>query len=332
MDDVKTILVTGGCGFIGSSVVNQLLTRYPNVEVINIDALTYAADPTRVNATDKYTLIERWIDDAHSTKEIIARTKPDLVIHLAAESHVDRSIENGLKFVDSNVRGTASILEALKGTKIPILYVSTDEVYGEAQDTRGFLETDRKQPRNPYSATKAAGEDLVEAFANTFGVRFAITRGSNTYGARQNSEKFIPATVRRLRTGSPAVLYGDGQQVREWLHVEDHASAIIRVAELLLSGLDDGGPFIYNIGSGVYGRNIDVFRQLAAASGAANPSYELVRDRPGHDRRYSIDSRRLRRLGWQPEHSPAGPQENGEFWPLEEAEVMAIVAAQSDIM
>lgn len=316
--EAECVFVTGGCGFIGAEVVNQLLSRYPNLKVVNIDALTYAARCDRIEETPRYELIVERIEDQHAMRLLVDAYRPEAIIHLAAETHVDRSISGSIVFVDSNVKGTASILEAIKGKKTKLLYVSTDEVYGEAKGEREFVETDELNPRNPYSATKAAGEILVKAYANTFDIDYTITRGANTYGVGQRGGKLIPESVRRLVAGEHALLYGDGEHQREWLHVSDHASGIIQA--LLVGG--DGRTF--NIGSGTRATNQQVVAQIAAAvygrQSIPHPFVEYGPDRLGHDTRYALDSSKLKETGWKTEFQ--GPL------PLHEETLNLIIEAE----
>lgn len=312
------VLVTGGCGFIGSYVVNLLLREYPHLRVLNVDKLTYAADPSRIKETSQYVHFEEDVAVPHVMERIFNDYGVDAVIHLAAESHVDNSIRGGIAFIDTNVKGTAVIMEALKERKIPILFVSTDEVYGEAEGDREFVEEAPLAPRNPYSASKAAAELVVKGYGDTFGVPYVITRGSNTYGIHQHPEKLIPKSASLLRHGLPALLYGDGAQQREWLHAEDHASGIAHVLQLGTPGET------YNIGSGVRASNKVVIEQISRIGKDMGvfpvpPSIEFIEDRLGHDFRYAIDSTKLRELGWQPAHLP------GKHGPLEDETVAKIL-------
>lgn len=329
LDDVKRVIVTGGCGFIGSELVNQLLAKYPQMGVFNIDKLTYASDENRVKTNGRYTLLE---EDIALNTDLVPSIVPDLIIHLAAETHVDRSIKDNRQFVLTNVLGTQNLLDIANKYKIPLVYVSTDEIYGEAKEgDRGFVESDALRPRNPYSATKAAAEHLVQASFNTHGSLAAITRGSNTYGVGQFPEKLIPATIERLLRGAPAELYGDGEQIREWIHVSDHASGILWVAGLLASqsGVEHSKQLpVYNLGSSCRSSNLSTVRQLIDVGIAKgfweSGSISHITDRPGHDRGYAIDSSKILETGWAPSFS------GGIKGPLDEQTVVDMIRSQCD--
>jgi len=308
------VLVTGGCGFIGNALVRRLL--HLGAAVVNADALTYAAAPEALvpcEASPKYTFVHADIADAQAMAALFARHQPDAVAHLAAESHVDRSIAGPAEFIRTNITGTASLLEAAhaywaalpgaRRARFRFLHVSTDEVFGAlAPDDPPFTEASPYAPRSPYAASKAAGDHLVRAWAETYGLPVIVTNGCNTYGPWQHPEKLIPLMLARALAGKGLPLYGDGRQVRTWLHVDDHAAA-------LTAALDRGAPGgTYLIGSRDERRNIGVVRQLCALLDARQPTaapharlIALVADRPGHDRRYAVDPARAEQtLGWSP--------------------------------
>jgi dTDP-glucose 4,6-dehydratase len=282
------ILVTGGAGFIGSHLVRRLVRGGDDVVVL--DKLTYSGN--RANLPDDVEFREGDITEA----EDVARAARgcDAIVNFAAETHVDRSILASEAFGRTEFRGTQVLLEHARASGIRLVQVSTDEVYGDLEHGGCSKETDPLRPSSPYSAAKAAGDLLVPAYARTFGVDASITRGSNTYGPNQYPEKFIPLFVTNALDGEPLPLYGDGRQVRDWLFVDDHCAGIERV---LREG-EQGG--IYNVGGGDEHENIEVARRILELTGA-NPSLlQSVPDRPGHDRRYSLDTQKLRSLGWAP--------------------------------
>lgn len=294
-----SILVTGGAGFIGSNLVRHLL-EYRDETIVVLDALTYAGNLENLEGaidgvrchfvkgsiTDR-TLVNRTIEDHGVTS----------ILHLAAESHVDRSIASAAPFIDTNVNGTLVLLEAARDHHIRrFVHVSTDEVYGSLEPgDPPFTEQSAIDPSSPYSASKAASDHLVSAFVRTFGMDAVITRCSNNYGPYQFPEKFIPLMILNARDERPLPIYGDGRQVRDWLHVEDHCRAILLALEKGTSGQ------VYNIGGYGERENIDVARQILHALGRSEDLLQHVADRPGHDRRYAIDpSKAASELGWAP--------------------------------
>ncbi len=292
---MKRILVTGGAGFIGSAFVRYLLREYPEVHVVVLDKLTYAGNLDNLREADpaRHTFIRGDIADAAAVRE--AMHGCDAVVNFAAETHVDRSILGAADFLRTNVEGVYNILEAAKeqGTA-RVLLVSTDEVYGSIEQG-SFKETDPLNPRNPYSAAKAGGELIGRSYFTTFGVPVIITRGSNTYGPYQYPEKVLPLFVTNAIDGEPLPLYKGGEHnVRDWLYVDDHCRGI-DVA------LREGAPGeIYNIAGGNERENIALTRRILALTGRDESLIRLVADRPGHDRRYSIDAGKIRALGWKP--------------------------------
>lgn len=305
------IIVTGGAGFIGSAVIRLAIER--GHSVANVDCLTYAAnlrnlDP--VASSDRYRLFEMDISDRSKLEEVFASFQPDAVLHLAAESHVDRSIDGPAAFIDTNIRGTFDVLEAArtyhtthKGARnFRFHHVSTDEVYGSLGATGLFREDTPYAPKSPYSASKAASDHLVRAWGNTFDLPYVLTNCSNNYGPYQFPEKLIPVVILNAISGRPIPVYGRGENVRDWLYVDDHADALLAVLE---RGSDQR---TYNIGGGQEARNIDLVRMICRILDELEPagrSYAeqitFVSDRPGHDLRYAIDSSRIQEeLNWQP--------------------------------
>ena len=289
------LLVTGGAGFIGSHLVRRLV--HGGHLVVNLDALKYSGNPANTKDLDghaRYRFVHGDIADQALVRRLLAEHRIEGVINAAAETHVDRSILDPRSFADTDVVGTGVLLEeARKGGVKRFVQVSTDEVYGSVESGMS-TEQDRLVPRSPYSASKAGGDLLTLSFWTTYRFPVMVTRGSNTYGPNQYPEKFIPLFVTNAIDGQPLPLYGDGRQRRDWLAVHDHCAAIERV-------LSDGEPGqIYNIGGGNERENLTVAQQLLSLLGKSTSLIRFVEDRPGHDRRYAVDSRKLMRLGWQP--------------------------------
>jgi dTDP-glucose 4,6-dehydratase len=283
------ILVSGGAGFIGSHFVKRRLQAGDDVVVL--DKLTYSGN--RANLPDG---VEFHRGDIAEPADVSGAAKGcDAIVNFAAETHVDRSILSAEDFGRAEFRGTQVLLEHIRETGVRLVQVSTDEVYGDLEAGGSSTETDALRPSSPYSAAKASGDLLVVAYARTFDVNASITRGSNTYGPNQYPEKFIPLFVTNALDGEPLPLYGDGRQVRDWLHVDDHCAGI----ELVLH---EGAPGeIYNVGGGDEHENIDVAKRIVELTGADRSLLRSVPDRPGHDRRYSLDTSKLHALGWSPE-------------------------------
>jgi dTDP-glucose 4,6-dehydratase len=291
------VLVTGGCGFIGSHFVRHLLTTYPEYGVVNLDKLTYAGNPANladVAGQSRYRFVRGDICDAALVREVM--TGCDAVVNLAAESHVDRSIQDAGAFIRTDVYGTWVLLEAARALRVGrYLQVSTDEVYGSIG--RGaFRETDPLRPSSPYAASKAGGDQMVLAYWTTHRLPVLISRGANTFGPNQYPEKVIPLFITNALDDQPLPLYGDGRQVRDWLYVIDHCAAL----DLLLHKGAEGE--VYNVGVGSELENIALTRRILALLGKPNSLIRPVADRPGHDRRYALDTIKLRALGWQPGH------------------------------
>ncbi|MEM0982879.1 MAG: dTDP-glucose 4,6-dehydratase [Planctomycetota bacterium] len=316
------VLVTGGCGFIGSALVRLILADRSELSVINLDALTYAGrleNLVDVADSDRYEFIRGDVRDENAVASLVARC--DAVLHLAAESHVDRSIDSARVFFETNTVGTQVVLEAARRTDFggPIVIVSTDEVYGDApaDSATHFDEDAVLRPSSPYAASKAAADLAALAMHRTFGLDVRIVRGSNSYGPRQYPEKIIPRFVTNLIRGERVPLYGDGSAMRDWLHVDDHARAILAVLDRGKAGR------VYNASAGNERTNLELTRLILGELGQDDAMIERVADRPGHDRRYPLDSSRIAaELGWSPK--AAWPEalaetvrwyaEHGDWW------------------
>jgi dTDP-glucose 4,6-dehydratase len=291
-------LVTGGAGFIGSNFIRFVADREPDATITNLDLLTYAGVKATVDELDTlpgHRFVHGDIRDADLVADLVGDA--DVVVNFAAESHVDRSISGPAVFLDTNVVGTGVLIDAARRAGVGrYIQVSTDEVYGSIAE--GFaVEADPLDPSSPYSASKAGSDLLVRSYAVTFDYPAIITRCTNNYGPYQFPEKLIPLFITNLADGKKVPLYGDGGNERDWLHVEDHCSAI----HLLVH---DGVPGeIYNIGANAQVTNFDLTHRLLALTGRDESSIEYVADRPGHDRRYAVDSSKIRSLGWAPAHS-----------------------------
>ncbi len=305
------ILVTGGAGFIGSAVVRQAVAR--GHAVVNLDALTYAANLENVASvadSPLYAFEHVDIRDRAALDRVLDRHRPDAILHLAAESHVDRSIDGPGAFIETNVTGTYNLLEAARAwwtregrpEGFRFHHVSTDEVFGSLGETGQFTEATPYDPRSPYSASKAASDHLVRAWHETYGLPVVLTNCSNNYGPYHFPEKLVPVVILRALAGQPIPVYGDGGNVRDWLYVEDHADALLTVLDRGQIGRS------YNIGGENEARNIDLVRTICVHLDDLRPEgaphdrlIAFVPDRPGHDRRYAIDPTRIRtELGWRP--------------------------------
>lgn len=285
------ILVTGAAGFIGSNYVRTLLESTA-ATITSVDALTYAGDRSNLPDHDRLRFVEGDITDRELVTELVADA--DQIVNFAAESHVDRSIDGASSFVQSNVEGVATLLDACVDHGIDqFVQISTDEVYGEIA-TGKFKEGDKLTPRNPYAATKAGADLLAQSYHVTHDVPVVITRSSNNYGPRQHTEKLIPKLIRRAANGDSLPIYGDGSNVREWTYVTDNCRAVDQVRR-------SGAPgTIYNIGAGDERTNLEVAQAVCDAVGADRDLIEFVEDRPGHDQRYALDTTRVAELGWSP--------------------------------
>ena len=315
MHFARTIIITGGAGFIGSHLVRLFVTKYPDYRIVNLDALTYAGNLENLRDIDQlpnYVFEKVNILDTAELKRVFDQYQPDGVIHLAAESHVDRSIHSPLDFVYTNVIGTVNLLNEAKrvwqshpSSLIPhrFYHVSTDEVYGALGDTGFFTEQTKYDPHSPYSASKASSDHFVRAYHDTYGLPVVISNCSNNYGPNHFPEKLIPLFINNIIDKKPLPVYGDGLYTRDWLYVKDHAAAIDQVFHAGKNG------DTYNIGGFNEWRNIDLVKllcrlmdeKLGNAPGTSDSLITYVRDRPGHDRRYAIDASKINQeLGWKP--------------------------------
>ncbi|MDX1433981.1 MAG: dTDP-glucose 4,6-dehydratase [Gammaproteobacteria bacterium] len=310
------LLVTGGCGFIGSNFVRRVLVRHHEARVTNVDLLTYSGNPANLadlaerhgeQGSGRYRFVHADIRDGERMRELLA-SRPgvppvDAVVHFAAESHVDRSILGPLPFVATNVVGTTALLDACRDlrTALPahfrFVHVSTDEVYGSLDPQADpFTETSPLAPNSPYAASKASSDLLVRAYVHTFGLPAVLTRCSNNYGPYQYPEKLIPLMITRAMRDEPLPVYGDGRNVRDWIHVEDHCAAVWSVLEQGEIGA------CYNIGAERELTNLEVVGRILEVLGKPDSLIRMVEDRPGHDRRYALSTRRIReQTGWRPE-------------------------------
>lgn len=313
---MKHLLVTGGAGFIGSNFVTYLLNSDPEVTVVNYDLLTYAGNLENlweVEKNPRYHFLRGDVRDAETVDRVFSEYAIDTVVHFAAESHVDRSITDPQTFLTTNILGTQTLLDAVKKhwslrpedkhcreykPGVKYLQVSTDEVYGALGKTGKFTETTPLSPNSPYSASKASADLFVRAYHETFGLPVNITRCSNNYGPCQFPEKLIPLMIHNAQNDKPLPVYGDGMQVRDWLHVSDHCSAIDTV---LRKGRDGE---VYNIGGNNEKANIEIVRLILSELGKPESLIRHVTDRPGHDRRYAIDNTKITtELGWSPAYT-----------------------------
>lgn len=340
---LDTILVTGGAGFIGGCFVRQCIAEQ-TVRVVNLDKLTYAGNLDSLRAVEndpRYAFVHGDVADRETVDRVLAEHKPTAVVHFAAESHVDRSIEDPAEFVRTNVQGTFQMLDSSRRyvATLPddrrgdfrFLHVSTDEVYGSLGSTGRFVETTPYDPSSPYSASKASADHLARAWFRTYGLPVMVTNCSNNYGPYQFPEKLIPLMILNALEGKPLPVYGDGQNIRDWLFVEDHCHALWRV-------LTAGRPGeTYNIGGDSEQKNIDVVRTICDIVDSLRPGLAhapcssliaFVQDRPGHDRRYAIDAGKIRsELGWKPQHDFASGIRRTVQWYLDNADWVARVAS-----
>jgi dTDP-glucose 4,6-dehydratase len=295
------VLLTGGSGFIGSNLVRLLLAERPDWRVVNLDKLTYAGNAESLADLEghpRYRFVRGDICNGELVADVCQTERIDGVMHLAAESHVDRSILAPAVFIETNVRGTQVLLEAARELGVKrFLHVSTDEVYGSLGPTGLFTEETPLAPSSPYSASKAGSDLLALAYAHTFRVPVVVTRCSNNYGPYQFPEKLIPLMIANALRDLPLPVYGDGMNVRDWIHVEDHCRGLLAAFER------GAGGEVYNLGASSERHNIDIVRRVLALVGKPESLIRYVKDRPGHDRRYAIDSRKAQaRLGWAPRH------------------------------
>lgn len=315
---MKNILVTGGAGFIGSNFVRWVLSQHTRLRIVNLDALTYAGSRENLRElphADRHHFLEGDICDRRLVHQVLQQYEIDTVVHFAAETHVDRSITGPEPFVRSNVVGTMTLLEAARERWVSsdgdqdghfrFHHISTDEVYGSlALDAPAWTEESAYSPNSPYAASKAASDHLVRSFGHTYGLPYTITISSNNYGPRQHPEKLIPLMIHNALRGKPLPVYGDGQQIRDWLHVDDHCRAIWKVI-----GEGKTGE-TYHVGGGVQIKNLNVVTRICDLIDKIHPDsphsprrdlIELVEDRPGHDRRYDLNTDKIRHhVGWEP--------------------------------
>lgn len=296
----RNIIVTGGCGFIGSNFVHYVVDHHPETHVTVLDALTYAGNRENIAGLpeDRVTFVHGNICDVDLLDELVPGH--DAIVHYAAESHNDNSIADPEPFMKTNVEGTYRLLEAARKYDVRYHHISTDEVYGDLalDDPSKFTEETPYRPSSPYSSTKAASDLLVRAWTRTFGVRATISNCSNNYGPFQHVEKFIPRQITNILTGERPKLYGDGLNVRDWIHTDDHSSAVWTILTKGKIGET------YLIGADGERNNVTVLRDILSVMGRDQDDFDWVKDRPGHDRRYAIDASKLRReLGWVPLHT-----------------------------
>ena len=296
-----TILVTGGYGFIGSNYIRYLLDYHPEYNIINIDAVTYAANKKNLaDVANKITTFEIDICNGREMDYIFDEYRPDIVVHFAAETHVDNSIYNPRAFIRTNVEGTGALLDLCLKYKVKRFhYVSTDEVYGDLPLDRPdllFTEDSLIKPSSPYSSSKAAGDLLTLAYGRTYGLPVSVTRCSNNYGRHQHEEKLIPHMIKKAINHEKLPVYGNGLNVRDWLHVWDHCSAI----DMIIHNDATIGE-VYNVGGNNEIANIEIVKMICNILGKSYDMIEYVADRPGHDLRYAINSSKLQALGWKPQ-------------------------------
>jgi len=321
MSKYKNILITGGAGFIGLNFVRMILDEHPGVKVVNLDALTYAGNMESLSDcmdNPNHIFVHGNICDRELVTRIIKENDIDGIINFAAESHVDRSIEGPGIFIETNVTGTLNLLECAKENGVErFLQVSTDEVYGSLGEEGMFLESTTIKPNSPYSASKASADHLVHAFHHTFGMNCVITRCSNNYGSYQFPEKMVPLCINNARQGNNIPVYGDGLQIRDWLYVYDHCTAIWAVFNKADSGE------VFNVGGLNEKTNMELVKTILGLVGADEALITFVKDRPGHDRRYAIDSSKIMNaFGWKPSVTFEEGMEKTVKWYMDNSEWM----------
>ena len=283
------LLVTGGMGFIGSNFIRYILSNYHDYQIINLDKLGHGSNPDNLRdiSNPNYRFLHGDISNTAKFDDV------DIVANFAAETHVDRSISNPRTFLANNTTGMLNLLEICRREDIQFLQVSTDEVYGSS-DGREFDENDRLNPSSPYAASKAAADVLINAYYKTYGLRSYVSRCTNNYGPYQSPEKFIPKVIIRASLGRPIPIYGTGVQIRDWIHVRDHCTALDRIIHSGKHGE------IYNIGASIQVENTNITKQILTIMGKPHSLIEYVQDRPGHDIRYRLNASKVRSLGWKP--------------------------------
>ncbi len=297
---MKTIIITGGLGFIGSNLVNILSKK--KYFIINIDKITYASNLNNISENIKnYKFYKQDINNQNFIKKILEKYNPSLIFNVAAETHVDRSIDSPKQFIDSNVYGVFNLLETIKKykKKIKFIHVSTDEVYGDIKKNKKSIESDSYNPSSPYAATKASGDLLIKSYVRTYKIPAIITNCCNNYGPNQYPEKLIPTIIYKIINQEPIPIYGNGKNIREWIYVEDHCNALIEISEKGVLGEN------YNIGSGIELNNIEITKKIISSfkeidiNLANKAKFIFVKDRPGHDLRYSLNSSKIKNnLKW----------------------------------
>jgi dTDP-glucose 4,6-dehydratase len=293
------ILVTGGLGFIGSNFIRYMLKKYPDYEIVNLDKMTYAGNPENlkdIEEDQRYSFHKGDIADSGVVDEVLENHKVEAIVNFAAETHVDRSIEEPGEFIITDIFGTFVLLEAVKKHNLKrYLQISTDEVYGDVKEGLFSKETDRVMPSSPYAASKAGGDHQVMAFRRTYGLPVMLTRCTNNYGPYMYPEKLLPLFITNLLEGKKVPVYGKGDQIRDWLHVNDHCSAI----DLVLHKGREGE--IYNIGANQDPEvtNLELTKMVLAHLEKGEDMIEYVKDRPGHDKRYAVDCSKIKKLGWK---------------------------------
>jgi len=293
------ILVTGGAGFIGSNFIRYMMGKYPDYKIVNLDLLTYAGSQNNLvglESSTKYKFVKGDINDYQLVFDCLKNNKIELIVHFAAESHVDRSISGPDIFLTTNILGTANLLKCALENNVRFHHISTDEVFGSLESEKGkFTESTCYNPRSPYSASKAAADHLVRAYHNTYGLPVTISNCSNNYGPYQHKEKLIPLFITNLLQDQPVPLYGDGTNIRDWLYVSDHCQAI----DLIIHNGKVGQTYL--IGGDSEVSNMDIAKMLCDKMGKSHDLIQPVADRPGHDWRYAIDFSKIKNeLGWQP--------------------------------
>lgn len=330
---MKNILVTGGAGFIGSNYIKYILAEHKDYKIVNMDVLTYAGNLENlkdIEGSENYTFVNEDICNRQVLNKIFEKHKIDTVVNFAAESHVDRSIEQPEIFLQTNVIGTQALLDTAKKfwkiapddkysreykDGVKFLQVSTDEVYGALGETGMFVETMPLMPNSPYSASKASADMIVRAYSETFGMPVNITRCSNNYGSYQFPEKLIPLMINNCQNDKDLPVYGDGMQIRDWLHVKDHCSAIDTVLHKAKLGE------VYNIGGNNEKANIEIVKLIIKTLGKTEDLIKYVKDRPGHDRRYAIDNTKITsELGWEPSYTFENGMQETIQWYIDNAQ------------